>query len=107
MQRTLILRVAGTLALLAAALGVFAFGGTARAAALPGGPAASPLLPSTSPLVCEMTWSLSPQPGAADLRAVSASGPNDAWAVGAVNGSGAALVERWDGNAWSIVATPV
>ncbi len=107
MQRNLILRRAGTVGLLLAAVLVFALGGAVSAAPLPQGTAAGSPLKPTSPLVCEMTWSLSPQPGAADLRAVSASGPNDAWAVGSVNGSGAALVERWDGNAWSIVATPV
>jgi hypothetical protein len=44
------------------------------------------------------------------LLGVSASGPNDAWAVGNTNGISAAshstLAAHWDGAAWTIVATP-
>jgi len=44
------------------------------------------------------------------LLGVSASGPNDAWAVGNTNSISAAshdtLAARWDGTAWTIVPTP-
>jgi len=44
------------------------------------------------------------------LLGVSASGPNDAWAVGNTNSLNAAshntLAAHWDGTAWTIVPTP-
>ena len=60
-----------------------------------------------------VTWSLSASPtpkGArdAELESVSCSGPSDCSAVGYVDTSSAekALIEHWNGTAWSIVASP-
>jgi hypothetical protein len=56
------------------------------------------------------SWSIVPSPnpeGPSILLAVSASGPNDVWAVGYERNvliqTTHALIERWDGSAWSIV----
>lgn len=61
-------------------------------------------------------WSVvpSPQPqgimrtSAAALSSLSAIAPNNIWAAGAYESSGAEhyLVEHWDGNAWSVITTP-
>ena len=52
-----------------------------------------------------------PNPGVKGgvLRKVSASSPNDVWAVGTYytqGKTGNGLVEHWDGNSWSVVQTP-
>lgn len=58
------------------------------------------------------SWSVvaSPNPGSAqELLGVSASGPNDVWAVGYQDVEGGLdqpLVEHWDGTAWSVTPTP-
>jgi hypothetical protein len=62
------------------------------------------------------TWSLVPTPGSGDpqttflLNSVSASGVNDAWAVGQRVAAGgtpvATLIEHWNGTAWSVVNSP-
>ncbi|HKP54867.1 MAG TPA: choice-of-anchor J domain-containing protein [Chloroflexia bacterium] len=53
-------------------------------------------------------WSVVPSPNVPGvpnyLYAVSASGPNDVWAVGKANSR--PLFLHWDGTAWSIVPTP-
>ena len=50
-------------------------------------------------------WRTVPSPNqgakANALYGVSAIGPSHAWAIG--EGSGAALIERWNGTTWSIV----
>jgi hypothetical protein len=58
-------------------------------------------------------WSAVPTPAAEpahrhDLNAVSAVSPNNVWAVGTTSsqGRGEALIERWDGQAWSVVPAP-
>jgi hypothetical protein len=60
-------------------------------------------------------WSVVPSPNhapldASELLAVSASGPNDVWAVGdyqvAFQYQWDTLVEHWNGSTWSIVSTP-
>ena len=62
-------------------------------------------------------WSIVPSPNPAGssasyLLSVSATGPNDVWAVGStssvsgVNALSATLVEHWNGTAWSIVPSP-
>jgi hypothetical protein len=38
------------------------------------------------------------------LSAVTATGPNDVWAIGGSDGSN--VIEHFDGNGWSVVATP-
>ncbi len=56
----------------------------------------------------------SPNPGLAQngLNAVTATSANDAWAVGnfsdnhLITQSGEALIEYWNGSAWSVVASP-
>jgi hypothetical protein len=52
------------------------------------------------------TWSEVPAAGGAPgyLSSISATGPNDIWAVGST-GSGN-LIEHFDGNAWTVVPTP-
>src|SRR6266581_3631020 len=41
------------------------------------------------------------------LSGVAASRPDDAWAIGSFNADGSrALLEHWDGTAWSIVDLP-
>jgi hypothetical protein len=59
------------------------------------------------------TWSVvpSPSPGNSDyLSSVSAVSPNDVWVVGTsssdLHQTSQTLVERWDGNSWSIVPSP-
>ena len=60
------------------------------------------------------TWSQVPTPNVSffdeKLLAVSAASATDAWAVGSTNQTGFAttnpITARWDGSAWSIVATP-
>lgn len=60
------------------------------------------------------TWRIVPSPntgsGANDLFSVSVLSTNGAWAVGdwvsTATGHASTLVERWDGNAWSIVPSP-
>jgi hypothetical protein len=51
--------------------------------------------------------------GDAELHAVATLGPGDAWAVGSHSGSSdqfrvsRALVEHWDGTAWTVITVPV
>jgi hypothetical protein len=58
-------------------------------------------------------WSVVPSPNVAnrwnDLAAVSASGPNDVWAVGSSRTTAGLyqnLVLHWNGSVWSVVPTP-
>lgn len=59
------------------------------------------------------TWSVVPAPAGnqiSGLLAVSADGPADAWAVGfqvepGTSNAAAAMVEHWDGTAWSVVTS--
>lgn len=52
-------------------------------------------------------WSVVPSPAVGGgFNAVTATGPNDAWAVGTRANGGEVLVEHWDGTTWSVVATP-
>ena len=53
------------------------------------------------------TWSVvQAAPGASGyLTSVSATGPNDVWAVGATDG-GDNIVEHYDGSGWSVVPSP-
>lgn len=53
------------------------------------------------------TWSVVPAaPGSSGyLTSVSATGPNDVWAVGSTD-SGGNIVEHYNGNAWSVVPSP-
>jgi hypothetical protein len=56
-----------------------------------------------------VSWKIASMPNATStqLQAITAVGPNDAWAVGLVNGSTTqSVAEHWDGRAWTIVATP-
>jgi hypothetical protein len=78
----------------------------AAAPGWPNGPAvASP------PPPCGRTWTIVPSPNADPehnaLRAVSAVSSESAWAVGGAfdraRGEFSTLIERWDGNSWSIV----
>jgi Tol biopolymer transport system component len=61
------------------------------------------------------SWSVVPSPSPPPdtdntygtyLRAVSASGPNDIWAVGGVGSTLQPLIEHWDGTSWSVVPNP-
>jgi alpha-tubulin suppressor-like RCC1 family protein len=80
-----------------------------------GGPFAAALTTAPagkSPALSPSPWSVSPTPGFAprdinnfSLAAVSAHGPDSAWAVGASSNSNAPLAEQWTGKAWT--ATPV
>ena len=56
-----------------------------------------------------VSWKITSMPNATttQLQAISAVGPNDAWAVGLVNGSTTqSVAEHWNGKAWTIVPTP-
>jgi hypothetical protein len=46
------------------------------------------------------------EPADSQLRAVSATGPDDAWAVGYSVFPNAALFEHWNGRRWSVVSSP-
>ncbi|HKP54344.1 MAG TPA: S-layer homology domain-containing protein [Chloroflexia bacterium] len=59
------------------------------------------------------TWSIVPSPSLGanlnNLKSISASAPNDIWAVGFyadANFSYSTLIEHWDGAQWSVVASP-
>jgi hypothetical protein len=62
---------------------------------------------------CAVVWKVAPSvvvPGA-ELHAVAADAPDDAWAVGGPSNLETgprppALVEHWDGNRWDVVPTP-
>jgi hypothetical protein len=53
-------------------------------------------------------WSVTPTPQSTTtcdvFDAVTATSPNDGWAVGSAGGAG--LTEHWDGTGWNIVANP-
>jgi serine/threonine protein kinase len=91
---------------------VAAGGNLSGVAVVPGGGGAWAVgwnLPAQTPVIYHWdgaTWTQSPSPSLApysELKAVAATSPTDAWAVG---DNGAALVEHWDGSAWTQVAAP-
>jgi hypothetical protein len=53
-----------------------------------------------------MSWNqiATPSLPSSDLRAISAVGPSDIWAVGGKGGE--ALIEHWNGSSWSVVSQP-
>ena len=51
------------------------------------------------------SWSQTPSPAVGRLNSVSASGPNDIWAVGLVN-ENTTLTLHWDGISWAQVPSP-
>ena len=79
------------------------------------GRAAGPASPASSAAAlasCQGTWSVVPSPngsGHNDMNAVAAVSANDIWTVGRLslaNGVSQTLSEHWNGNGWSIVASP-
>jgi hypothetical protein len=81
-----------------------------------GAAAATAIVLGAGPSFAAGTWSVVPAPPAAAnaaLAGVATVSDTDAWAVGARNGAantntGAqALIDHWDGTAWSQVTTPV
>jgi hypothetical protein len=47
------------------------------------------------------TWSLVPSPASGELDGVAAASPSSAWAVGSWSASSTAIIEHWNGTAWT------
>lgn len=47
------------------------------------------------------TWALVPSPASGELDAVATASPSSAWAVGSWTVSSAAIIEHWNGTAWT------
>ena len=99
------------LGLLAGAFVVVMAGLQLPASATSAGPAAL-AAPAPSALACQ-GWQVVPSPGpgsSSALAAVAATSSTDAWAVGSwlnpASATTVALIEHWDGSAWSTVPSP-
>ena len=71
--------------------------------------AASPQPASPTPAVCPAGWQVAPSlRSRATLSAIDGASPDDAWAVGSysVGRKRSTLIQRWDGQDWTLVPAP-